>query len=227
MDRLPFDPYDFFGYLASGLVLVLGMNVVLGFPQVLGADLKPIETLFLILAVYVTGHITASPAKALLEDAIVGRLLGSPSVNLIASRRSAVWPRLFPEYYRPLPERTRAQLLAKCAAEGLLSDDEGEPLFLHIRFRPEIRIDAVLMKRLDEFRNKYGFCRNLSFVTFLVGIAMVARWQFDPRPELLQYGATSIVASAMLFYRYLKFIRLYTFELFNTYANGVFAEAVR
>lgn len=227
MNRLPFDPYDFFGYLASGLVVILGMNVVLGFPQVLGADLRPVETLFLLLAVYVTGQITASPAKALLEDAIVGRVLGRPAMNLLAIRPSPFWSRLFPGYYHAWADRARDRLLARCAAEGVDAADAGEPIFLHVRFRPEIRTDTSLMKRLDEFRNKYGFCRNLSFVTLIVGIVMVTRYWFEPRPELLQYGVTALAAGIMLFYRYLKFLRLYTFELFNTYAHAALAEAVR
>jgi hypothetical protein len=33
MEKLPFDPYDFFGYIASGLLFVVGMNLVLGYPK--------------------------------------------------------------------------------------------------------------------------------------------------------------------------------------------------
>ncbi len=43
MNRIPFVTYDFFGYLASGLLVVIGMELTLGFPRVLGQDLKAID----------------------------------------------------------------------------------------------------------------------------------------------------------------------------------------
>lgn len=224
---MPFDPYDFFGYLASGLVVVLGMNVVVGFPHVLGVELKPVEALLLLLTVYVAGQSISSPAKALLEDVIVGRVLRAPSVILVASSRRPFWCRIFPGYYRALPAGIRERLLTRCASEGLGGDEIGEAMFLHVRFAPDVRTDTTLMKRLEEFRNKYAFCRNLSFVCVFVGLGMLGRWYLDPRPELSQHGAAALVAGVLLFYRYLKFFRQYTFELFNTYANVRFAEAVR
>lgn len=36
MNRIPLDPYDFFGYLASRLLIVAGMDMVLGFPSIMG-----------------------------------------------------------------------------------------------------------------------------------------------------------------------------------------------
>lgn len=224
---MPFDPYDFFGYLASGFVIVIGMNVVLGFPHVLGVELMPVEALLLLLAVYVTGQCMSSPAKALLEDVIVGRVLRTPAVILVASRRPPAWCRILPSYYRALPAGIRERLLTRCASEGLGSDEIGEAVFLHVRFAPDVRTDTTLMKRLEEFRNKYAFCRNLSFVCVFVGLAMLGRWYFDPRQELSRYGAAALVAGVLLFYRYLKFFRQYTFELFNTYANARFAETVQ
>jgi hypothetical protein len=43
LKELPFDPYDFFGYIASGLVLVVLGQLTIGFPRVFGADLKPFD----------------------------------------------------------------------------------------------------------------------------------------------------------------------------------------
>src|SRR5215510_13241418 len=75
MDRIPLNPYDFFRYLASGLLVVVGMDMVFGFPSVIGTDFKAIESAVLLLVVYVVGHTIATPAKALLEDLVVARLL--------------------------------------------------------------------------------------------------------------------------------------------------------
>jgi hypothetical protein len=62
MDKVPFDPYDFFGYLASGLAIVIGMELSLGFPSVLNAQLSFVQSACLILAVYVAGHLIANPS---------------------------------------------------------------------------------------------------------------------------------------------------------------------
>ena len=73
MDRLPLHPYDFFGYLGSGLLVVVGMQFVLGFPDVLGYDFHVVDGAILFLGVYVAGQMMATPAKALLEDIVIGR----------------------------------------------------------------------------------------------------------------------------------------------------------
>lgn len=39
IDKIPFDLYDFFVYLASGLLIAVGVELVFGFPQILGRNL--------------------------------------------------------------------------------------------------------------------------------------------------------------------------------------------
>src|SRR5262245_5265170 len=107
MNRVPFAAYDFFGYLASGFLLIIGMELALGFPRVLGQDLKPIDVVALLLAVYVAGQLVASPSKAVLEDGLVDKVLGRPNVNLF--RAKCPWLRgiLFSGFYKPLPAEIR------------------------------------------------------------------------------------------------------------------------
>ena len=38
--------------------------------------------------------------------------------------------------------------------------------------------------------------------------------------ELIKYGIVALVAGVLLVYRYLKFFRQYSYEMFNTYARG-------
>jgi hypothetical protein len=119
MNRLPFDPYDFFGDLASGLVLLVGMDLVLGFPRVLGADLKPLQTFMLVLAAYVAGQINATPAKALLEDCLVARFLGRPARNLLRLQKPVPVGWIFPGFYAALPAHIRTRVTTRAKAEGL------------------------------------------------------------------------------------------------------------
>src|ERR1700733_3889351 len=159
MDKIPFDPYDFFGYLSSGLLLVIGMNLVLGFPKVLGQDLKFFDSLALILAVYVAGQIIATPSKAMLEDFVVGRLLRKPTDNLMHGGGGPLRRLLFPGFYKKLPAAAIQRIAEKA---GRLA---GEDLFHHIRFSVEVCGDDKLIGKIDSFRNKYGFARNLCFTS--------------------------------------------------------------
>src|SRR5207245_11439989 len=115
---VPFDPYDFFGYLSSGLLVVLGMDLLFGFPHVLGQHLKPFDIAALLLAVYVAGQLAAGPAKTILEDFFIGRVLGRPNVNLFAAKRS-LWSFLFPGFYKPLPELIGQRALKRAAAAAI------------------------------------------------------------------------------------------------------------
>jgi len=220
MDKIPFDPYDFFGYLASGLALVIGMELALGFPSVLSAQLSVVQSAFLILAVYVAGHLVANPSKFVLEDVIVKKLLKSPSVILLHPKTPKALKAVFPGYYTALPASIRNKVLDRAKAEG--GETVGEGLFLHVRYSPATLNDEKLMARLSTFLSRYGFARNLSFTCLLVGFAMlVKRYAASSSdPALLKYALTAITAGVLLFYRYLKFFRQYSYEMFNTYAGA-------
>jgi hypothetical protein len=217
MERLLFDPYDLFGYLASGLLVVVGMDLVLGFPHVLGRDLKVTDMALLILAIYVAGQMVATPAKAIFEDGIVDKVLKRPNLNLFRKKKPAVLRVFFPGFYKPLPEEIRDRVVTKAMADGL--NASGEALFLHVRYHPQVLGNESLMTKLAGFLNKYGFARNLAFTSFVVGAAMLLKTRVTPDPMLAHYGYTLFVAGVLLFYRYLKFLRQYSYELFNVYAG--------
>ncbi|MGD0264746.1 MAG: hypothetical protein ABSD47_07285 [Candidatus Methylomirabilota bacterium] len=217
MDRLPFDPYDFFGYLASGLLLVVGMELTLGFPRVLGQDLKIVDMAVLLLGIYVAGQILATPAKALLEDLLLGKILCRPSINLFREKRPWVRGFLFPGFYTPLPEPVQKKVRCRAQREG--TSAAGEDLFLHVRYCPDILKDDKLMAKLDSFRNKYGFARNLAFTSLVFATASAMKASLGSNPELVRYAAAVLAAGVLLFYRYLKFFRQYSYEMFNTYGG--------
>jgi hypothetical protein len=219
MTRIPFATYDFFGYLASGFLLVIGMDVALGFPRVLGQNLTPVEIVALLLGVYVAGQLIATPSKAVLEDGLVEKILGRPNVNLFREKRPVIRGLLFPGFYKPLPSAVRERVLSRAGGEGIA--DPGEALFLHVRYSPEVRADEKLLGRLDTFLNLYGFARNLSFTSLAVGAGLAIRTAWPGgSPAHRHYAATAIIVGVLLFYRYLKFFRQYSYELFNTYARS-------
>jgi hypothetical protein len=217
VNRIPFDPYDFFGYLASGLLLIVGMDLILGFPHVSGQDLKVADTILLVFGMYIAGQLIATPAKAVLEDGLVDKILGRPSVNLFRAKRPWVRWLLFPGFYKPLPAQIQARIRAKAESDN--APEIGEAFFLHVRYSPEVLANEKLMGRLEIFLNKYGFARNLAFTSLLVGAALLVKSSMTYCPDLVRYGWTALVVGVLLFYRYLKFFRQYSYELFNTYSG--------
>ena len=218
MHRLPLHPYDFFGYLGSGLLVVVGMQFILGFPNVIGHDFQFVDGAILFLGVYVAGQMMATPAKAVLEDIITGKILGRPHTVLFGDEKPRIRGFLFPGYYENLPEAVRKAVLSKSASGG--KQLEGESLFLHVRFAPSTRDDEQLISRLSGFLNQYGFNRNLAFTSIVIGSAFVLKSYASADPLLLEYGLTALIAGVVLFYRYLKFFRQYSYELFNTFARN-------
>jgi len=217
MDRVPFDPYDFFGYLASGLLVLVGMQLVFGFPQVLGHEMRLFDSALVLLSVYVAGQLVATPAKALLEDLIVGKLLRRPSVNLFETKKPPIRGFLFPGFYKPLPEPIRKRILDRGSGDGITST--GEELFLRVRYKPETLENESLMKKLDAFISKYGFSRNLAFTSVVVGVALLLKSFLTGDNGEVKFAATALISGILLFYRYLKFFRQYSYELFNVYGG--------
>jgi hypothetical protein len=132
VNNFPFDPYDFFGYLAAGLLVLIGMDLIFGFPHIVGTDLKLVEGGVVLLMAYVAGQLVAGPSRGLLESFIVGTLLKRPSVNLFRERRPWVRGLLFLGYYEVLPKETRERVLKRAREAGVT--DVGEALYLLVRF---------------------------------------------------------------------------------------------
>lgn len=196
------------------------MDLIFGFPPVLGRNFTVVESAILLLVVYVAGQMVATPAKAFLEDLVVARLLRRPNINLLEKKRPCLRGLIFPGYYQPLPEQAQRRVLARAESEGIKGI--GEDLFLHVRYSPQVLGNAKLIDRMNGFLNQYGFHRNLSFTALLLGIALLLKFKVSSgvNPELAKHGAVSLAAGVLLFYRYLKFFRQYSYEMFNTYGRA-------
>jgi hypothetical protein len=165
----------------------------------------------------VAGQIVATPAKAILEDLVVDKILRPPSINLFETKKPHVRSLLFPGFYKPLPEATRRRVLEKAVSEG--ANLTGEEFFSHVRYGPQILANTNLMASLSTFLSRYGFSRNLAFTSAIAGIAFLSKGLLVGNHELIKYGAAALFAGVLLFYRYLKFIRQYSYELFSVYGG--------
>jgi len=212
--RIPFSTYDFFAYLSCGFFLLVAANHAfnLGFP--LGDGVSLPEGSFLVLVAYIVGQITAEPSAWLLERRFAIGWIGSPNASLFQEVRG--WRRLlFPRYTIPLPEETRRRVLDKAKREGFTGS--GEALFLHALAK--VKKDETILERLNIFLSLYGFCRNMAFALLVSALLLAVGVIIDPRSSRWLWVAFSIGAATGMLYRYLKFFRQYSFEVFITYAE--------
>lgn len=216
MNKIPFSVYDFFAYLFSGAVVLAAVDYVYGTGILLQRDVSPLLAAALVIFAYVTGQIVAHLSATVLEYFVVKRVLKSPSILLLNARaRWLVLRWLFPNYHRPLPVNIRDQVTEQAHRRGCIATGEG--LFLHIY--PIVTANDRLQARLDEFRNQYGFARNMSFAFLIAAVTIAISHRYGSHPVQLRWSVLAAVASVSLFYRYLKFFRQYSYELFVRYAG--------
>lgn len=215
MDKTPFSVYDFFAYLSSGAVILAAVDYVFGTGILFQKDASLFFGLALVIFGYITGQAAAHISSTVFEYFMVGRVLQSPSLLLLGAKpRWAVFKWLFPQYHRQLPRNIQEQVLQEAHRRGCRATGEG--LFLHAY--PLVTVNEKLQARLDDFRNQYGFARNMSFATFVAATAIAICHKYGPHPVQLRWSVLAAFASITLFYRYLKFFRQYTYELFVRYA---------
>jgi hypothetical protein len=221
LDKVPFSVYDFFGYLASGFLLLVGLAAAF-----VGSDdwqkTPPVVVgVLLIVVAYSTGHIIANIAGYCIESKLVGKVLGRPSTVLFDTGRSTRLGPLFPGYFSPMPAAQQQRVLDKSRAAGI--DETGDALFFHCW--ATVKADDAVLARLNTFLNLYGYCRNTCVSLLLVGAALLSGaliFSSAHTGNLVSPGwcaCAALLGAVGLFYRYLKFFRQYSFEVFTSYAE--------
>jgi hypothetical protein len=218
MKDLTLSVYDFFAYLASGFVLLWFVSYAFDLPWFAGAGPSGV-LLQWIIGSYVIGHVIAHLSSAMIEATVVRRWLGRNESTLFGDVTG--WrSRYFPGFFKALPASTQQRVLARATTNGIT--EPGEGLFYHCF--GVVKNDATAFGRMNTFLNLYGFARNISMAC-LLGIAVLAVGALRP---FLRGGAPSyekqwmilpaLVVAIVMFYRYLKFYRHYSLELYVTFA---------
>jgi hypothetical protein len=221
VQQLPFSIYDFFGCLASGFVLLSGLAAALAGTDAWQRTPSTTVAILLVVAAYATGHVIANIAGYVLEAKLVRQALGVPSERLFGSGPATTWARLVPGYFRPLPMEQQTRVRNRAARAGITSTGEG--LFLHCF--SEAKREPVTLDRLNTFLNLYGFCRNMCVSLAVVGGALLLGtlvFNSAKTGPIVPPGwciAGCLLVAAGLLYRYLKFYRQYSVEVFVSYAE--------
>ena len=219
MDKIPFSVYDFFGYLAAGTLLLAGPVAAFVGDGMLKEDPSVIIAILLVIAAYIAGQVIANIAGFLLESKLVADGLGRPTAHLFGQGGGRMaWA--FPGYYRELPDATQKRVLSRSTTlAGITTPSEG--LFFHCHAL--VRKQPAALERLNTFLNLYGFCRNVCMALLIVAPSLVVG-------SLIGSGKTGAISPGWwalaaflgaigMFYRYLKFYRQYSLELYTTYAE--------
>jgi hypothetical protein len=220
--KIPFSAYDFFGYLASGFLILAATDYAFDGRWLLRDDVGLAFGVLWTVVAYVTGHIVANVSGFILERRIVRGLLHSPEEMLFQAKRPGFWPSLFPGYYERLPVETQERVLSKAMKKARI-EQPGRGLFFHCH--AIAKRDPATLGRLETFLNLYGFCRNVSMASIVAAVVLVVAVLIDWRHGSSTASAKAwwtvgaIVAAVGMFYRYLKFFRHYTVEVFLTYAE--------
>lgn len=216
MEKIPFSVYDFFAYLSSGAVLIATADYVFGLGFLAEKDIGPVLATFLIILAYVCGHIVAHFSSFVLEQVLVGQILKRPAALLLGEPplwTGFAW--IFPNYFRAFPQETRRRISQKAELRGF--EGKGEGLFLHAY--PIVTSSSELQSRLDGFRNQYGFARNMSFAFFIASGTILVAHRYATHPIRLRWAIFAAAGAVTLLFRYLKFFRQYSYELFLRYAE--------
>ncbi|MBO8127437.1 MAG: hypothetical protein H0Z38_09415, partial [Firmicutes bacterium] len=168
MYRIPFSFYDFVSYLSTGFVLLFSLDSILETQWVQWEHLDAAGGIFLLVLVYLIGHLTAHLASEIFEKHLLA-LVGRPSDHLFQEKPTGRWPT---SYTRPFPAELRVQILAKYA-RSTDSKQPGESMFLYCFHK--VKDSSVTYERLTQFLSLYGFARNMSFTLFVVGLAALVQ----------------------------------------------------
>ncbi|MEM9572098.1 MAG: hypothetical protein AAF996_11570 [Pseudomonadota bacterium] len=75
------------------------------------------------------------------------------------------------------------------------------------------RADEDARKRVDDFRNQYGFCRNVAFVSWFAAAIFFGAYLVDQNSPHLAFAAIAVFFGFMLTVRFLKFYGAFALEV--------------
>lgn len=157
MKDIPFNFYDFFGYLAPGFVILVVLGFVVFGPLVLLINPGVVSGTLVIGAAYLIGHILSGPSIWLLERIVAKGWLEAPSVNLFwHGPRGRCTKFVFGYYMKPLPRQIAKEVLERARKEGYEFPQLRLLLEKASKDKEEKKKAKEEMKRIKKERKKIG-----------------------------------------------------------------------
>ncbi len=185
--QIPFDAFDYFAILSSGIVSVLMLEVFVfdgALSRSVEGDLA--TTLLLFGLSYVLGQISAGLASMIYERVFVRGVVGVPTGYLLRLWRPGFLGRtLAGNYTAPLaPDQIRS--VRSYAQRRTFALERPRTLFG--RLYTDFRMGEAEDTRLTLFRKQYHMMRNVSFVLVAWGVVLVGPMVWDQVHVWLGYG---------------------------------------
>ncbi|HEX7255164.1 MAG TPA: hypothetical protein VF236_04490 [Gaiellaceae bacterium] len=223
MPSIPFTAYDIFAYLTSGFVVIAAGDFAFPGSWILDRELTVVQVFVWIGVAYIVGHVVAGLSAPAFQELLVEGKLGKREQALWGgakwkkqTRSRLKW--LFPGYFDPLPEDIKARVESKARKESIAPDRDGLFLYCDAQMRQKPEVAPVL----GNFLNIYAFARNACLAALVAAVLLVVgaifhRSDWETKAWL---AAAAVVVAIFLFYRYVKFFRLYARDVFLFYSTA-------
>lgn len=224
-DWFPFTNYDFYGYLSSGLILLCALDYWATGGQTIQRDQWTfLQGTVAVSLAYVTGQFVSLFSAALLETMVARWMLRPPIQVLLSSSQGRIGctvGRLFiGRYHAPLPTAMREKIFAKAEKDTGLSraqlTQNLEEVFMPASVQAR-QFDDV-RTRMDDFRNQYGFNRNMAMTGLIAALFLFERFHRNGDQTAALWMTFALVVSAGMLVRFLKFYSCYAAEILRAYA---------
>jgi len=213
MKDLPFSFYEFLAVLMPGFVLTVTLLYLLGpMPHVSGNEILPI--LYVLCVSYLSGQVLAQASLTLIEFP-TRKLLGEPALIILGqTKRPRVRKLLFPFYFdliHPSQSDSYLQLIGSRKREEILTRTYQLAL-------TRARAQSDIRAQLDRWNRMSAFSRNMMMAALVIAFTAVWQWHSRQSPTLFIAGWATLFG-ATLYYRYLRFFRIYSLELIHWFSE--------
>ncbi len=222
----PFTDYDFYGYLASGIVLLFAIDYWLtGGTHTFLIKWTIQQVVFATALAYVAGQIIAIPSSLLLEHILARKLMTAP-IAVQMNKKANLFTRLMScivgRGYTPLPTAICTKVLERAVLDTGLTEAEllSSPENIFHPAHNACRAYDANKTRLDDFRNQYGFHRNMALTGLISTILMTARAMDGVDCNAKTWAILSLIMGIGMLIRFLKFYSEFSAEVLRGYAFG-------
>ncbi len=219
----PFTDYDFYGYLAAGLPVLFALDYSLtGGTLLITGTPTFMQGVLTVALAYIVGQIIAIPSSIIIEMCFARKILRPPAAVLLSDKAGwldwLISTIFVGRYYAPLSENTRNKIFNLAQREEGLTQAQ-------ITTNPDVIFDAAYRharknedarKRMDDFRNQYGFARNTTVSFLVAAILLFTRGATDETALIVAW--TAIILSMGMLVRFIKFYSCFAGEMLKAYA---------
>lgn len=219
----PLTDYDFWAYIASGAVaLAAAFYSITGVNFLTQTSWPAPLVIACLLTAYFVGHALASMSMFLIEEQFARSFLSSPTTALLGRLPRSVVPKavvrvLAARYYASLPPLLASKVLAEVRkrAGGLPDEHLSDETVFQVAYAAT-RENEDARQRADDFRNKYGFCRNMAMSAGVALLLLGARFLYSAHPIDLALASAAFALGYVMISRFLMFYANFAAEVLRS-----------